>query len=99
MKLKNKHIVTLNEAIMKYVSIFEKKQNLRFDYWLGNQFGEIGEFNSYCINFSDIRIDLEYDIPKHEIIEWYNDSLELAMKDEQFINYYHWLLRKGYKLK
>ena len=82
----------LETAIQHYVDVFCEKHELIFDYWVADLSGGVGQFGDYFFGFEDIRLDLETNQPVDVIFEWYDITLELAMKDDTYgINYYSWI--------
>ena len=82
-ELKNR----LNGLIAEYVSLFENKHNLQFDFWVSTEPGTIGCFGDYYIDFSTIRYDLEAELPENLFIEWYDITLASHTREEPYINY------------
>lgn len=80
------------------VEIFAKKQDLEFDYWIGDEVGSIAVFNDHCyfFNLSDIIIDLETDQPKSLIMKWNDDGLEfnelIDYSKRKYINYKSYIM-------
>ena len=75
-----------------YVLLFEEKHDLYFEYWVADNDGTVGCFsNEYYIDFNDIRFDLDNEIPEGKFIKWYDESLDLALKEKPIINYENWL--------
>lgn len=88
---------SLNKAISEYIKAFIKKQEMDFDYWLSDEIGGTACFGSeWMFSFNDIRLDLETNQPKHRILEWYEDSLNLYEHTGYDNPYKAWLLAKGY---
>ncbi len=61
----------------EYVAIFEKKHNLKLEFWVSDDKSGTACFG--CINFfniSDIMFDIDNKLPKGLIIDWLNDSVE-----------------------
>ena len=83
----------LNEAIQQYIELFCEKQEIKFYGWVNDDSGTVGDFGSWFIYFSDIRLDLETDQPKHEIFKWYKHNQNTIGK-KIAINYDSWI--KGY---
>ena len=90
----NKRIKKIDEdyhnAVNAYIEEFCRKQELEFYGWIG--VGDIADFNSVWINFSDIRLDIISGAKKGEISRWYDKGVEHALNggDTQ-INYASWL--------
>ena len=76
-----------NKITEEYLSSFSKKHDLEFDGWVGDRIGEIATFGDYFFNFDDIRYDLDNDIQKEIIFEWYDISIDLALSDKPVVNY------------
>ncbi|MEN9655095.1 MAG: hypothetical protein RL311_3 [Bacteroidota bacterium] len=79
----------LDNCIDLYTDLFCHKQEVYEDGWIGNIKGEINCFADAYLSFSDIRIDLEMNVPKGEIFKWYWDNVENEGKQ---INYYSYVL-------
>jgi hypothetical protein len=77
-KLKNRYYEICNEI----VSEFCKKQEMEFDSWVGDRVGEIALIGDYYLNFSDILQDLNTNQEKWFIFQWYNDSVDNAIKNK-----------------
>lgn len=75
------------KIVKKYILAFEKKHNIIFDNWVGNNIGEIAFFGDYFINFDDIRFDIDNDIKKEKFFEWYDLTLDSATEGKPLINY------------
>ena len=81
----------LDTVIQEYVNVFCKKHDIQFDYWVADLSGTICQMGDFFINFEDIRLDLETDQPKNQIFEWYEVTLDLALKNKPTCNYYSWI--------
>jgi hypothetical protein len=77
-KLKNRYYEICNQI----VSEFCKKQEMEFDSWVGDIVGEIALIGDYYLNFSDILQDLNTNQEKWFILQWYNDSVDNAIKNK-----------------
>lgn len=96
MKIKQETINTLNQTIQKYVDLFCIKHGLEFDFWVSDLTGTVASFSSsYFFNFEYIRLDLEKEVNKSLIMEWYDEMLEVAQNEEYTLNYYTYLKNKG----
>ena len=80
-----------NTIVNKYLKVFETKQELYFDYWVGDYVGEIAVFGDFFFNFDDIRLDIDNNIVSGKIIDWYDWSVE---NEDTTVNYKSWV--KGY---
>ena len=73
----------LDKIIKKYISEFEKKHNLLFEFAVNNDLLNVLSFGYvYYCNTSDVVYDIDNNLPKGQIIEWLESNLE----NEQFIN-------------
>ncbi len=73
----------LDKIIKKYISEFEKKHNLLFEFAVNNDLLNVLSFGSvYYFNTSDVIYDVDNNLPNGLIIEWLENNLE----NEQFIN-------------
>ncbi len=79
--------VQFDEIVRLYIEAFTKKQEMYFEYWVGDNIGGICEVSGFFFNFDDIRYDIDNFIAEGQIIEWYDETLE----SEQNINYKNWL--------
>ena len=82
----------LENSIKKYIELFEKKHELSFDFWVADLTGTIACFSmDYYVNFEDVRLDLEKDVPKDLFFDWYDLAMDLGLEDKPIINYYTFL--------
>jgi hypothetical protein len=84
-------------ACMQYIEMFEKKQGMRFEYWVGNLVGEVAMVGDYTLNFSDIVYDINSNQPKRKILKWQNESIDRVMVGKQTMNYYSYSKGLTYK--
>ena len=77
-KLKNRYYEICNEIVAEFC----KKQEMDFDSWVGDKVGEIALIGDYYLNFSDILHDLNTNQDKWFIFQWYNDSVDNAIKNK-----------------
>ena len=82
----------LDKAIQDYVDRFCDKYDFQFFGWISNDTGTIGLFNDYYFDFEVVRLDLENDIPKRLLIEWYDLTIELHYAGKNTINYKSFLM-------
>ncbi len=81
---------TYQSACLSYIKAFEKKQGYEFTDWIGSY--DIAIFiDQYFINLSDVRFDIDEDVPAGTIIEWYDATLEVGLLGETIINYRSWV--------
>jgi hypothetical protein len=84
--LPKKYLSQLYEKVcMEYIDRFCKKQELDFEWWIGDRVGEIAGCGDFYFNFSDIMLDIDTDQPKGDIITWYYESLDYP---DDAINYF-----------
>lgn len=81
----------LEEAIQEYVDAFCEKHEIELDFWISDQPGTIAQFGDYYFDFETIRFDLETFQPAEVLMEWYDATMELGVKQEPIINYSSWL--------
>lgn len=86
-KLKDRFDLVVNEYIKK----FAKKHEIEFDYWIGGDTGEIASFSEYYV-FScyEIRYDIDNDVPKPILFNWYN--LRMTDNNGYEISYKNYVL-------
>lgn len=78
-----------DDCVMQYIQEFEKKHDVEFEYWVGDEVGGIVILNDYYFNFLDIKRDIDTNQPKELIFKWYEEGVEYAMnnKKTKHINY------------
>ena len=68
----------LEAVVDKYIKAFEKKQELSFEGWIGDEIISIacfeGEINFF--NFTDIVYDINSNQPPELITQWMQDSVD-----------------------
>jgi hypothetical protein len=60
-----------NQSVMDIIEAFEFKHEVEFDGWVGNEVGEVAEFNGCFFNFDDVKRDIFKDAPLNSIWDWY----------------------------
>jgi len=78
LKLKANYEVT----VQAYIDYFCKKEDLEFDGWIGATIGELAYINDYLLDFNDIRLSVDLDMPVGVIIEWNDSSIEYALDND-----------------
>lgn len=72
-------------ATMDLIKAFEKKQDVRFQYFIADDITGVADFGDILLfNVSDIWHDLTTEQPKGLIVEWQEANVE---NDGNFINY------------
>lgn len=74
-KLKN----DWEKLTIEYVKFFCEKHEMYYeeDSWVGNKIGEIICIGDYYIDFSDIKYDIDNNVPEEKFDLWYWKSLEV----------------------
>lgn len=64
---------------IEYVKIFCEKHEMYYeeDSWVGNKIGEIICIGDYYIDFSDIKYDIDNNVPEEKFDSWYWKSFEV----------------------
>ena len=74
----------LEKVLKQYIKEFEKKQNLTFEFAVGDNLMEVISFGYvYFFNMSDIIYDIDNNIKENIIVEW----LEYTIQEKDYINY------------
>lgn len=81
-RLRKKYEFIVNE----YIKIFCNKQDLIFEFWIGDKIGGTGCFGDILyFNFQDIIWDINTHQPKGQIVNWMYESID---NPEKTINYF-----------
>lgn len=80
-----------HKAVEGYIEAFMKKQGLQCNEWVGGNIGGVIECGDMFFNFDDIVIDIDNNVPKEVIIEWYWYSLGVD-EHKRRINYNSWVM-------
>lgn len=72
------------EAVNEYILAFCLKQDIDWDYWIGNDVGGVACFGDLYLNFDDIRFDIDSNQPAGLITDHYWESV---YNDPKVINY------------
>lgn len=79
------------DVVEGYMDAFCKKHDVTVDHWPGNDIGGVcGLSNDTFLNFDDIRMDIDRDLPKQMIWEWYYAELEAHWAGVGSVNLDHW---------
>ena len=74
----------LEKVLKQYIKEFEKKQDLTFEFAVGDNLMEVISFGYvYFFNMSDIIYDIDNNIKEDIIVEW----LEYTIQEKDYINY------------
>ena len=68
----------------EYLQRFCVKQEFNYepdDAWVAGNAGDCANVGDFYFGFDEIRYDIDNDIPKGKIIEWYDYTLETSMLD------------------
>lgn len=92
-----------NKIADKYIKAFCKKQDLELDFWVADIIGDTAFFADLCFSYDNIRLDVDNDIPKGEIIRWYYDTLTAHFNKDitvenlnlSTMTYRNWLINEG----
>lgn len=94
MTLQKRYETNCNE----YINRFCKKQELDFEYWVGDIIGGVASFGDvYFFNFQDIVWDINSNQPNRLILEWLQDCLNEEKTAIGVINYFSY--SKGLRFK
>ena len=78
----------LEKVLKQYIKEFEKKQNLTFEFAVGDNLMEVISFGYvYFFNMSDIIYDIDNNIKENIIVEW----CEYTIQEKDYINYITYL--------
>lgn len=80
------------QIVNEYIHFFSLKHDIELDFWVADQIGTVGSFGDYFFSFDDIRLDIDYGIPKKHLFKWYETSLEEHTKNGYSLSYYTYLL-------
>jgi hypothetical protein len=72
----------------KLIKAFCKKQNVDFEYWIGDIVGGTAYFSDFYFNLDEIVHDITTEQPKGLILKWHNQKCE----HDQYINYYSYTM-------
>lgn len=74
----------LEKVLKQYIKEFEKKQDLTFEFAVGDNLMEVISFGYvYFFNMSDIIYDIDNNIKDNIIVEW----CEYTIQEKDYINY------------
>ncbi|MFJ1491862.1 hypothetical protein [Capnocytophaga canis] len=89
------------KASIALVEAFAEKQDLDFDFFIGDNPAEVVSFScEITFSLNEIWHDLATNQPKGLIMEWFYENLEQYHKgNNDYINYYSWTMGKRYEDK
>lgn len=82
-----------NKSVYDYIHLFEEKHGRRFEGWVGGVVGEELYFGGNVLNFSDLKLDLDYDCETDLIWGWFADN----EGHDQYINYSSYIMGMRHK--
>lgn len=83
------------KACNDYISAFEKKQDLSFDFWVADEVGGVASFaDQYFFHLSDIIHDLRTNQKKGLILQWQIEDVEhnLGNENPKHINHKSYIM-------
>jgi hypothetical protein len=76
------------DVVAKYILFFCEKQDLEFEFWVGNKIGETASFGDvFYINFNDIILDINTNQKKGLIIKWLYENIDNIDKPINYNSY------------
>lgn len=81
------------EVCFQYIRAFIKKHKLEVNKyelnncWIGDEVGGMVYINDMYFNFNDIRYDIDNEISKDKIFNWYWNSVEYEELDLKYITF------------
>lgn len=78
----------------QYIKVFCKKHEVTFESWVTEETRDIALIADCFLNLSDIRLDIDKDVPINTIFEWCDECLQLGQKGENTKTYYQFLYQK-----
>ena len=85
-----------------YAKAFCEKQDVEIEYWVADDPSGICEIADLFINFNDMRLDIDENIPVGLIFEYYSEQLDFFVESydkniegASFPNFGNWLLIKS----
>jgi len=76
----------IKKHISYYVFLFCDKHDLRITGWV--TYADVITLNDYTINFSDIKLDIDFNQNKNDFWEWYDYNIE---RGKVVVNYLRWI--------
>lgn len=72
MKIREK----LDDILKEYIRLFEEKQEVFFEYAVGDDLTGLLCFGEYLFAAKDVIYDIDNDLPKNLIFQWQDDSFD-----------------------
>jgi hypothetical protein len=88
---------SLDKVLKNYIYEFEKKQEVEFTFAVADDLMGVICMGDYSLSMSDIAYDIDNDVAKGVIFNWYNDGLEACSKGIGLINYHSYVRGLRYK--
>ena len=81
------------KACNDYLRAFCEKHDFDFDdaYWIADDIGGVADCGSYTFDMATIKTDIDEDVPKEELMPWYDyilNALEFGLTTP---NYHSWI--------
>jgi len=70
------------QVLDEYIELFEEKEELQFNGFIGRQFGGVCEFSDMLFDFLDIKYSIDNNLPKGMIIQWYDHNIQYNIDKE-----------------
>ena len=69
------------EILMGYIRKFEKKHDVKLQYAIDDDIMGILNFgDAYFFDATDVVYDIDHNLPKEMILDWYNDTIDYYKK-------------------
>ena len=78
--LKDRFEIVAND----YIKEFTKKQETELEFWVSDQIGETAIFGDMSFNFDDIRYDIDNNIEKGKIVDWFYFTLDQYFEKDDY---------------
>ena len=76
------------DVCSRYIKAFVRKQEIRFDYWIGGDIGGVASFiEQYCFNLSDIVFDIDNKCEPGLILSWQDYCIDEHNVSINFYSY------------
>lgn len=101
--LLNKDIKNQYEnSVNAYVLAFEKKYEIDFEFWVGDEVGTVALFADYYISFETIKFCVDNNVEWFKFVLWYSYIMDINLKSfiklyDDFIGLYKIYSEKNFK--